>query len=183
MRIKLLVLPFEERLCVLCKKSSTIGDLKANVLHAIQFYSIYKQFLVYCSVHLELRIDGICYGIPDCYVVQDCVTPNDTLVVSFVDHQRVQNRQGIHLRAQTPSTIQYRSMMSSSPNPMNQQPLNQKGLPPQNRSPDIVDPHSLRNQNMNQNQQTWAGGPRANIPIRQRAWEISDMNDIKHSRN
>jgi len=166
MRVKLLVLPFEERLCILCKKGSTIGDLKANVLHAIQFYSIYKQFLVYCSIHLEIKIDGTTYGVPEGYILQECVTPNDTIVVSFVDQHSVQNRQGIHLRAQTPSTIQYRSMMSQSPNPMNQvnpSPPNPMGVPSQNRSPEIVDPYSVQNTVQHQNQRNW-GGPRYNMP-------------------
>jgi len=111
MRVKLKVLPYEERLCILCKDNCTISDLKARVFHAIQFYSAYADYLSYCQIHLEIEISDASYGIPDHYLLKDCVTASDVFVVSFVDNQHLTNRQSIHVRFQTQSDIQKRRAM------------------------------------------------------------------------
>lgn len=142
MRIKLLVLPFEERLCILCKTNSTVADLKANVLHAVQFYSVYKEFLAFCRIHVELKIDDTTFGIPDNYLVRDCANAKDTFVVSFVDQSHLLHRKGIHVPAQTVSDIQYRKMAYSTGGSMSPRGLN------------IVNPnpHNPQNQQSHQHQ-------------------------------
>jgi len=141
MRVKLLVLPYEERLCILCKERSTIADLKASVNHAISFYSVYQEFLSFCIIHLEIQIDGALYGIPDCYVLRDVATSKDTFVVSFVDQQNVCNRRGIHIPAQSVADIQFKKMTTTtSPVAPNQQcPISLR-----NPSPGPLDGHSTK---------------------------------------
>ena len=168
MRIKLKILPYEEKLCILVNQNSTVSDLKAKVFNAIQHYVIYKQYLDFCTIHLELEIDGDCYGLPQHYVLKDCLTDNDIVIVKFIDNKDFQFRSSIHIKYQTKSDLfnnQNQNQMQFSNNVYSQQQQTQINQFGGAMSPDFVMNNDTQNQaqlsqnygqsqnqNLNQNQ-------------------------------
>ena len=138
LRVKLMVLPHEERLCVLANSNSTIADLRNKVFHAIQFYSIYKEYLSFCSIHLEIKIDDASYAVPDHYLLADVVKPNDVFIVTFIDNQQYQNRQSIQMNHTTAADIHHRSKQQFAP----KQPRHLR--PEINKNINIQSPQSMK---------------------------------------
>ncbi len=100
-----MIQPEGERLCILCPSNSTITELQGNVFHAVQLYTLYRDFLEYCTIHLELQIQNTTYAIPAHYILSECYEPSDTFIVTFVENQTFQTRQSIHMPYQTKSDI------------------------------------------------------------------------------
>ena len=115
-RIKLKILPYQEKLCILANENCTINDLKGKVFHAIQFYSVYKSYLEFCSIHLEIQINNEVYAIPSHYTLKDAINDNDTIIASFVDNKDLQNRQSVHLKYQTEHDIKQKQARPVYPN-------------------------------------------------------------------
>ena len=166
MRIKLKILPYEEKLCILVNKNSTINDLKVKVFNAIQHYAIYKQYLEFCAIHLELQIDSDYYGIPEHYALKDCLTDNDTVIVKFVDNKDYQYRSSIHMKYQTKSDLFINQNQSQNRNRHQTQPQFSNNKFPQRGHVKAMSPDFTMHRSQNEHYGTSTYQPQsALIPI------------------
>ena len=124
LRVKVKVLPYGEGLCILANENSTIDDVKAKIFNAVSYYPIYKQYLEFCTIHLELQINDESFGVPQHYALKDCLTEKDVIIASFVEHNDYKNRTSIHIKHQSKPDLMMRSNKNNM-GPINKRNRNQ----------------------------------------------------------
>eukprot|EP01084_Bolivina_argentea_P035021 64923_1 len=85
MRIKIVVLPQKEKLCVITQPNSSINELQQLTYTTLMKYPVYQILLVSCNLILELRTNNEDYAISGSYLVREVLRDkNDIIVAKFV---------------------------------------------------------------------------------------------------